>query len=109
MRWITSRQLRTGYGLSWSAAEQILRQQSKPFGQHRDWRDWLIGSLHLSCLSWLVFGARLAFPMASHGRLALLELPALIGLVLALLVLPRLLFAAEILAAARGGADNGPA
>jgi hypothetical protein len=109
MPWITSRRLRTEYGLSWLAAEQILQQQSRLFRQHRDWRGWLIGSLHLSCFFWLVSGARLAFPMAPHGRLALLELPALMGLSLALLVLPRLLFAGEILAAARARADSGPA
>jgi hypothetical protein len=106
MQWITSRQLCHDYELSWMTAEQILREQSGVFRKFGDWRGWLIVGLHLFGFCWGVFGARVAFPGAMRGHLALLELPGLVVVAVALLVLPRLLFAGEILAAARAHAGS---
>lgn len=31
MKWITSKKLQSEFGLSWTAAEQIIREQTHPF------------------------------------------------------------------------------
>ena len=101
MKWITSKKLQDEFGLSWAAAEQVIRDQVRMLDRRWDWRALLIGVLRFTGLLWGIVGARRVFPSMHGGRLALLELPGLAVLALAYLVLPRLLAADTILNVAK--------
>lgn len=106
MRWITRKSLESEFGISWAAAEAIIRRECSAIRRGKGRATLGIAVLWIAGFFWGIGGASLVFPTAHRGMLALIELPGLVLLAVALLVLPRLLAADAILDAARKTRDD---
>ncbi len=104
MRWITRKELEREFGLSPMLAERVIREQLAASCRRNDMRAAIPAVLRTMGMFWMLFLAAVLFPSARHGRLALLESPGLMLMVVGWLVLPRVLHADEIVAAARARA-----
>lgn len=114
MKWITRKRLETEFGLPWAVAEAILAREcnARRYGKGCRRDRWLVSAIWLGALVWLLGGATRTFPSMHHASLALVELPGLALVFVALFVLPRLFAHDAILAAAqqaRADRSTGPA
>ena len=107
MRWITRKTLEREFGLSPILAEQVIREQLAAPRRRNGARAATLVVLRTLGMLWVFFLAAMLFPSAHHGRLALLESPGLVLTAVGWLVLPRVLYADEIVAAARMRAGRG--
>jgi hypothetical protein len=101
MRWITRKALESEFGISWAVAEAIIRQECRAIRRGKGRATLGLAVLWIVGFFWVIGGASFLFPSAHHGMLALIELPGLVLLAIALLVMPRLLAADAILDAAQ--------
>lgn len=106
MKWITRESLETQFGISWAVAEAIIRRECRSIRRDQGRTSLAIALLCVGGLFWCSGGAGLVFHSTDRGGRALIELPGLLLLVFALLVLPRLLATKAILSAAQAAAGD---
>ncbi|AND70403.1 hypothetical protein ATSB10_29490 [Dyella thiooxydans] len=88
MRWFTTRRLVRTYGIRWTEAERIVREECLRSGRGRT--GLVLSLIHLTGLGWLLFGAHWLFPSVQGWMRMGIESPGLLVSMIVMLV-PRLL------------------